>query len=342
VSGRERSASSRWIDTTRPPGTVEAHAADLVRKIGEPTPLSDERMAAVRSRIVLRRGARRPPRRFTPAFVTVALLVGATLGAAARGWMEPLLGPIRARPGREERPELPAPRPSRKPRVSAVAARLPEPTVAPAIAPASVPSIAPAPAIAPPGPEADPPKGRPRRVPSRETMDPVQASSGDSEETGLLALAIRRLRQGHDARGALAALDERAQKFRDGDLAAEADLVRVEALLALGDRAAALRLLEGTALAARPRARKALTLRGELRAADGRCAEAVADLEPAIGPRADPNLAERALFARASCLARLQRYPEARRDLEAYLLHFPDGPRAAAAREALIGVAGAK
>jgi tetratricopeptide (TPR) repeat protein len=167
------------------------------------------------------------------------------------------------------------------------------------------------------------------------------AGDGAADEAGLLGIAIRRLRRDHDARAALAALDERARRFPAGALADEADLVRVETLLALDDRAAALRLLEGRDLAAGPRARQALELRGELRAAAGRCADAVADLDRAVGS-SDDAVAERGLFARASCLTGLGRYPAARRDLEDYLQRFPDGAHAAAVGEALGRLPGAK
>ena len=188
----------------------------------------------------------------------------------------------------------------------------------------------------------EPPKIRTR--PAAHLGEPlrfVQPPGGASEEARLLGVAIRRLRRDRDARGALSALDERAREFPRGELGAEADLVRVEALLALDNRDAALHLLDGRELTAGPRARQALALRGELRAEAGRCAEAVADLERAIGASSDDNLAERGLFARASCLSRLHQYPEARRDLEAYLRRFPNGPRAASATEALGRLPGA-
>ena len=95
-----RPAMNRWTDSTPAPGTPEARAAELVQKMGEPDLPSDERMAAIRSRIVLRRGSRRARRSLTWALVTAALLVGATLGAAARGWnrapAQPFAGEARA------------------------------------------------------------------------------------------------------------------------------------------------------------------------------------------------------------------------------------------------------
>jgi hypothetical protein len=336
----ESTTAPAWRDAVAAPGTPEARAADLVRKMGEPDLPSDERMAVIRSRIVLRRGRgrglRRARRGFTWALVTAALLVGATLGAAARNWIEPLFGGSRAEPARGETPPSPASPPSRRARASrpAEASPPPAPTEQPPVAEPAPPVMVTAPSRA----EEDPAKGRASR-PARlgEPRGSLRApSGGSSEEARLLGLAIRRLRRDHDARGGLAALDQRAREFPRGALDAEADLVRVEALLMLDDRAGALRLLDERELAAAPRARQALELRGELRAAVGRCAEAVVDLERAIGPSsAGDSLAERGLFARASCLSRLHKYPEARGDLEAYLRRFPNGPRAAAVAEAL-------
>ena len=143
----------------------------------------------------------------------------------------------------------------------------------------------------------------------------------------MLATAIRKLRREGDARGALAALDEYAASFPGGELSAEADLVRVEALLAVGERGAALRLLDERA-DANPRARQALLVRGELRAAAGRCGEAAGDLGRVLASSRGDALDERALYARASCLSRLHDFSAARRDLDTYLAQFPAGPHA--------------
>jgi hypothetical protein len=343
----EPPAAAPWRDAAPAPGTPEARAAELVRTMGEPDLPSDERMAVIRSRIVLRRGHGRGPRRarrgFTWALVTAALLVGATLGAAARNWIEPLFGGSRVEPETGETPPTP---PSRRARASrhAVASPAAPPPSAPTEQPPVEEPAPPVTVMAPSRADEDPPKSRARAARLGEPRGSLQVpSGGSSEEARLLGVAIRRLRRDHDARGGLAALDQRAREFPRGALDAEADLVRVEALLMLDDRAGALRLLDERELAAAPRARQALELRGELRAAVGRCAEAVVDLERAIGPSsAGDSLAERGLFARASCLSRLHKYPEAREDLEAYLRRFPNGPRAAAVAAALRSLPRAK
>ena len=196
-------------------------------------------MAAIRSRIVLRRGSGRGRARWslTVALVTGALLIGGTLGAAARGWIEPLLG-LRARSARQAAPAASSSRApnGRKGRVAGLAAAArpsaePEPPIepAPSLSPESVPT---------PAPEDLPERTR-RRTARLAGPGLARPLDGASDEARLLGTAIRRLRRDHDARGALAALDQGAVKFSGGQLDAEAALVRVEALLALDDRTGA-------------------------------------------------------------------------------------------------------
>ncbi|HVU51046.1 MAG TPA: hypothetical protein VHL80_10195, partial [Polyangia bacterium] len=58
----------------------------------------------------------------------------------------------------------------------------------------------------------------------------------------------------------------------------------------------------------------------------GRCPEALLDLGPLAADASAPAaLAERALYASASCHARLHDVAAARDDLERYEARFPDG-----------------
>jgi hypothetical protein len=149
------------------------------------------------------------------------------------------------------------------------------------------------------------------------------------------ALAV--LRRQDDASAALALLDEHDRRFPGGDLTGEATLARVEALLRAKRSDEALALLErlGPEIAAGDQ-RKLLLTRAELRAATGQCAAAIEELDVLLRgePRADP-LTERALWGRAACRAARGDAVLARADLESYLMMFPSGRFAAAARDAL-------
>jgi hypothetical protein len=317
---------TRWRDL--PPGSgIEFKAAALIEQMGDPDLPGDDRLAAIRSRIVLRRGPRVVRRRFTWAVTIAALLIGGTLGAAARDWIAPIVNRFRTEPRIQ-----PLSRPTRT--AGKRITRPPDPVPPSASASPSSPSPAPQPGPPPPAPSDAP---LPRNVSPRLALasPPAPASPETSAEAAALGTAIRKLRRQGDARGALAALNEYDAAFPRGELGAEADLVRVEALLAIGERAAALRLLDARAVESSPRARQSLLVRGELRAATGRCADATADLTRVLVQPPRDGLDERALFARASCRSRLHDTPGARRDLETYLRHFPTGPQAGAATAAL-------
>jgi len=323
----ETTDATFWRDL--PPATTpEAYAGDLVRRIGEPDLPGDDRMAAIRARITLRRGPRIVRRSFTWVLVAGALMIGTSLGVAAHGLIEPLRARLHRQPA--EAPPAPAPARALAPRHRVGGRAAVAPAVDPAPpAPAPVPSLEPQPV--PPAPE---PASGPRAAaaPSRSrasgpAIAVAQAQPPPRSEGALLATALRKLRREADARGALVALDQYAAAFPNGELGAEADLIRVEALLAAGERGSALRLLDERA-DANPRARQALLARGELRAAAGRCTEAASDLGRVLGETSRDSLDQRALFARASCLSRLHDYAGARRDLDTYVERFPDGPHA--------------
>jgi len=312
-----------------------AQAGELVRRLGEPEAPGDDRLAAIRARITLRRGPRTVRRSFTWALVVGALMIGTTLGVAASGWIEPLRARLRPHDNEASSPPRAAPHHRTRHRAAApVPGPAPEP---PALDPAPAVLERPAPAIAAPSEVHQSPTTLRRTRGPGALVAAAREPKAARGEAAVLAAAIRKLRRDGNARGALATLDEHAASYPRGELGAEADLVRVEALLAIGDRAAALRLLDARA-DTNPRARQALLVRGELRAAAGRCADAVGDLSRVLASAPRDGLDERALYARASCLSRLHDYPAARRDLDAYLGKFPDGryaAQAAAARHAL-------
>jgi tetratricopeptide (TPR) repeat protein len=162
------------------------------------------------------------------------------------------------------------------------------------------------------------------------------APSSIAEESRLLTAALHLLRQQHDPRSALSALDEYGKRFPSGTLSREATLARIDALLELEDRADALEILDRAQLTELPRARELAVLRGELRGAAGRCNQAMADLGSALDGSGDA-LEERALWGRASCRSRLGDSAGARSDLGQIISRFPQGSFASKARQALRG-----
>jgi tetratricopeptide (TPR) repeat protein len=157
-----------------------------------------------------------------------------------------------------------------------------------------------------------------------------------ARQARLLGKALQSLRQDHDARAALAALDEHAAQFPDGALAPEADITRVDALLALDRRQAALGILDRMVVPATTRGRELVLVRAELRVGARRYAEAVQDFTRALaaGP-SDDALSERAWHGRIACYLATGDRTRAQADLREYLNHFPDGRFAPEIRRAL-------
>jgi hypothetical protein len=304
---------------------VDLRAGELIRKLGDPVLPSAAAMAAIEAGLHARaqtHGGRRR-RLLTWAVATAAMLFGVTLGAAASGWIG---ARPRIRPA-EPSPAAPAhvPPPVRhRPRPQEIAAPPAE----------EAPVVLPDPEVAPPA--------HVRRLAASERSPKKELQAADpppedpmSPESRALGAALRKLRLEKDPRGALAVLDDGRSLLSAGTLAAEAGLVRVEALIALGDQGAALAFLDGLAIEASPRRRALLVLRGELRAAADRCGDAVGDLAAADSGGRDDTIAERALYARASCASRLGDDAVARRALEEHRARFPEGAHAAQAESAL-------
>lgn len=148
-------------------------------------------------------------------------------------------------------------------------------------------------------------------------------------EAFLVTGALRTLRIDGLPSEALAKLDEHRRRFPNGVLAREAALARVEALLKLGRRRAALDVLDGIGLTAHGADRSALLARGELRADGERCSEARRDFDQLLDATGTDGAAERALYARARCSVRAQDWVRARADLQLLRQRFPDGSRRA-------------
>lgn len=233
---------------------------------------------------------------------------------------------------------------STRPRDPAEAAHLPErspiappPLTASGAAEARVGDLA----IAPPPfvPRVDSPPAAAgaasRSASSSRGRDPVSApSAGLATETRLIRVAIERLRTRGDASGALATLDQHRSQFPNGLLRTDAEMVRIEALLALGRDTEALLTLERQNLGSLPRSVELQLARGELRARRD-CHAAIGDFDRVLGQGASAELAERALRGRAICRFRVGQRASAAADLRTYLERFPNGKLAAEARRRL-------
>ncbi len=174
--------------------------------------------------------------------------------------------------------------------------------------------------------------------PSSVTVPSVEQPTEESAlaiESRLLGLALRELRQTHDAKQALVRLDEYTARFPSGLLKVEAQAARVDALMLIGRRDEALALLEHATFTRLPRGGELTVLRGELRAASGRCREAMSDFAASGGSGSTAEVAERGLYGQGMCRAHLGDLAGAETDLRAYLARFPAGRFRASAQATL-------
>ena len=154
-------------------------------------------------------------------------------------------------------------------------------------------------------------------------------------ETAVLEAAVTALRRHVDPRGALRLLDQGEARFPRADLQTEWATLRVEALLELGDKKGALRVLDLLPTGAPAFNRRLRVARGELRADQNRCAEAITDFQSVLSavPRDDED--ERALRGRAVCRLTGGGLNAARSDLDLYVRVFPGRPFAHQAQSLL-------
>jgi hypothetical protein len=161
---------------------------------------------------------------------------------------------------------------------------------------------------------------------------PASAMAQDAE---MLGRALRSLRRDHDPRAALAALDAHAARFPDSALAPEADITRVDALLALDRRQSALAVLDRLIIPSTTRGRELAVVRAELRAGARRCPQAIADFTRTLAEGGGDALCERALHGRIACYLATGNEALAVADLRQYLIRFPAGRFAPGVRRTL-------
>jgi hypothetical protein len=344
---RPSEEATRWLDRPAGGDEPEDRIAALAREAQPVEGLGPAARARVWARLSAPAASEKRERGVRPlahlrwglaagVLLTSSVVVG---GVSAPRWWPAL----KARVGRSE----PAPAPKARPPV----ARRPLARVAPAApeppAPQAPPALAEALALAVPA-------AQPAAVPKAQSAT-VELAAGEivpaaveaspsveappsalANETALLGVALARLRQQRDARGALAALDAYDARLPHGALRREADAARVDALLLLGRDGEALALLQTLALQTRGRDQELRVVRGELAAATS-CERAVTDFDGVLAAAPPAALAERALHGRATCLARLGDRPAALRDLRDYLRLYPEGRFAAEARRIVEG-----
>jgi hypothetical protein len=160
------------------------------------------------------------------------------------------------------------------------------------------------PVAAPPEPE-PPPVSPPDEVPGPRVSPPSprRPASAAREEISALRAALQQLRRARDPLSALRLLDKYDRRFPRGLLRQEALVTRVEALLAVGRSDDAWRALEALPDAVVTRSRPLLIARGELRAARGRCGEALVDFLLVASSGDGDEIDRRAERGRAVCRA---------------------------------------
>lgn len=148
----------------------------------------------------------------------------------------------------------------------------------------------------------DPPASA-RREPARTIPDTRQSAVVPAEQGAgplkHLSAAVNALRVEHSPAAALALLDRYGGELEKSSVSHEALLLRVEAMLKLERRTEVLSLLDDAPLAGVAASRTLLLTRAELRAAAGRCPEAVTDFDLVLVQTQGHN--KRALAGIAKC-----------------------------------------
>ncbi len=150
-----------------------------------------------------------------------------------------------------------------------------------------------------------------------------------------LSEIYRLLRVEKNAGLALQRLDDFAATFPASHLQSEAQLARVEALIATSNYGDAARALEHVNPVSNRLRRMVKVTRGELLVKQHICDQAVVEFDSVIAEGIQDAFDERALYGRASCRLASGDVDRARSDLARYLVRHPKGARAASLRKQL-------
>ncbi len=287
---------------------LEARAGAFLGEARSTVGLSDVEIGTIERRLS-RPGRGRRGVLLWPALAAIAMMLAAGSVTALVGGWRPRLPFV----GRASETEAPSParpakvRPTHK-SVGETDGTASEPSTAP---PSEAPAVTEFPAASATTPAPEPrPSPVVRRAPRQESFPaPLSGAPADSlpsegplsTEARSLADALARWRRDGNGEAALALLAAHERRFRNGTFSVECRVARAEILLALKRRDQALVVLDSLSLAGLPRAREIETIRGELRARDGRCQDARADLARVLAGGGDDDLGRRATRALASC-----------------------------------------
>jgi hypothetical protein len=364
----EERLEDRLVGQAHPPGSAEEIAATYLRSAAGHRPPGPVALARVGARLdasTAEPTASRLRWKTILVLVTLSAGVGGATGAAV--WVAmpilkrtrpvpvspaaaPLESRVRVRRARQ-RPTLDEPETvaSVTPPLEAPGPMLgPEPMPVPAAAASTTGAVSgpPSPAVVT-GPATGPhwPGIEPARVskklarvesPARPAI-PISAGTQPApeiaQEARLLGRALQSLHHDHDPRAALAALDDHAARFPSSVFGPEADITRVDALLALDRRQSALVVLDRLQIPDTTRGRELVVVRAELRVGAKRYAEAIADFTRTLA--GGDALSERALHGRIACYLATGKEALARADLRDYLTRFPSGRFAPGVRRSL-------
>jgi len=338
------SLASRLTDLADGSDSTTARAGRLLKKLPQPSQLSDAALARIETRLLTSAAPSAP---LASGAASVLRWLG--LGAAAAVLVAAVIVGWRL---------------SRPPGPASLALSAPKTAAEPAKAPAASPKeleVPPASQLPPPAPQpaaaeklsksrgsasrsGGSRKGAIQRALPVETVASLAgradslaqpSESGLLAESRLLGQALHQLHQEHAAQAALDSLSTYETRFPHGLLGEEAQAARVDALMALERRDEALALLDRATFARLARGGELRAVRGELRVASRRCREAIDDFTWALLHQPTTGTTERALYGRAACRAALHESDGARADYTDYLQRFPAGRFAGAARSAL-------
>ncbi|HXI55525.1 MAG TPA: hypothetical protein VNO55_05675 [Polyangia bacterium] len=273
---------------------VQRRIAGLFTRLEAPPAADPHRLARIRARLeeAVQPRSRRRPRGWIWAAAGALLLLSSGVVAAARGWVPQWISwstLVSRQPSPVSRAVLP--RQTHQTRQARPAAE-PEPTE---MIPSPSPSLSPLPAPTPS------PLPAPTRGVTGGPAARAHAVGAAETEGALLETAVARLRRDRDPAGTLQILDRYDARFSRGALRGEATRLRVDALLLAEDRVRALALLQGLTLSNGGRDVELALIRGELLAAGGDCARALADFDRVSAAAPTGPLGGRAREGRADC-----------------------------------------